>query len=159
MKPLVLMSLIVGLTLATLPSQGTAQSRKGLELSVTAPAKARLTGDTEIVVSLANTGSQAISLPSRPGWDTEGGLTLTLTQVNGARVARPAQEAEPMRSAVRSRGQSTMVLGGGEAQDYFHVLRLGDLIKSPGTYRLVVTYRPAGKAELISEPSEIVIVE
>jgi hypothetical protein len=52
-----------------------------------------------------------------------------------------------------------MVLEGGEAQDYFHVLQLGDLIKSPGTYRLVVTYRRPGQAELISEPTEIVVVD
>ena len=116
-------------------------------------------GETEIVVSLANTGRQAINLPSRPGWDEEGGLTLSLTQVNGARVNRPAQDEEPMRRAVRSRGQSTMVLEGGEAQDYFHVLQLGDLIKSPGTYRLVVTYRRVGQAELVSEPAEILVVE
>lgn len=159
MKPLVLMSLVAGLFLAALPSSAPAQALGGLELSVTAPAKARLAGETEIVVSLANTGRQAINLPSRPGWDEEGGLTLSLTQVNGARVNRPAQDEEPMRRAVRSRGQSTMVLEGGEAQDYFHVLQLGDLIKSPGTYRLVVTYRRVGQAELVSEPAEILVVE
>lgn len=159
MKPLVLISLIAGLLLAALPSSAAAQTRKGLELSVTAPAMARLAGDTEIIVSLANTGFEAINLPSRPGWDAEGGLTLSLTQVNGARVTRPVESEEPMRRAVRSRGQSTMVLEGGQAQDYFHVLQLGDLIKSPGTYRLVVTYRRAGQADLVSEPAEIVVVE
>lgn len=159
MKPLVLLSLMAGILLAALPSPAPAQVRKGLELSVTAPAKARLAGDTEIVVSLANTGSQAVNLPSRPGWDAEGGLTLSLTQVNGARVTRPVETDEPMRRAVRSRGQSTMVLEGGHAQDYFHVVQLGKLIKSPGTYRLVVTYGRAGQADLVSDPVELVVAE
>ncbi|GAB2665393.1 hypothetical protein [Arenimonas aestuarii] len=157
MKPLALISLIAGLALAALPGPASAQVRDGLELSVTAPAKARLMGDTEIVVSLTNTGPLAINLPSRPGWDAEGGLTLSLTEVNGARMTRPVQAEEPMRGVVRSRGGSTMVLEGEQGMDFFHVVQLGDLIKSPGTYRLEVAYRRTGQAELISAPVEIVV--
>lgn len=158
MKPLAVMSLVTGLLLAALPATGSAQARADLEISVSAPSVARLSGDTEIVVSMTNVGNKAITLPSQPGWDAEGGLTLSITQVNGVRVNRPVQSDEPLRKPVRSRSGSKMALEAGHALDYFHVIQLGDLISVPGDYRLVVTYRRAGLPDLASDPVELVVV-
>lgn len=150
--PTVLRVLAATLLVLFCSPEARAQSKAAIDLSVSVQGKPRIGGELTLLVSLSNTSPKAVSFPDYPSWDADGGLTLKVTQVNGPTTLARLEPEDTARRTTRRRESTAVILEAGHSIDLFRKLPTNELTKSPGDYRVVVTYQAKGFPEVSSKP-------
>lgn len=122
--------------LATLPANAGAST-----LAIEVHAEAGWGGETSFAVELRNTGPSAIRFPAQPGWDADGALLMHITSADGKTTTLPVDQGTTDRSLARSAGSTAVTLEAGHAMVSYRSIRLADVFKGEGSYRVVVSYR------------------
>ncbi|MFY2763388.1 hypothetical protein [Arenimonas sp. MALMAid1274] len=140
------------LALTVFPSAAGAQSKLGsLVVEVSLEGKARLGSEVQFFVEIRNQGTSPLMLPTRPGWDAEGGLELHVTAAGGQSFKAPPRE-DSSRNRSLPADRRAVSLPAGNAMGVYRTAKTNEIFTTPGEYRVSVTYRGINGAVTTSEP-------